>query len=268
MIWNSRNAWLLDDLPRALRILNAGDLDDDAIVALLLHHRLGDAEALDASAHRLQRAIDRVRDLVWSDRLLGLVDLEREVRAALKIQSLSQRNVALDVSRRHAVCAALLDFDVAREERHRRKEAERDDGADAVLQIGHATAGRKGGFRAASKVISRLRLGSTQRARRARRVELGDERVRRIEAHGVPQAAHELDADTAQPYQSPLASNRCTSSESAGVAEGRTRPEVHHSAEGAALGVDDEPRIPRPAEEVCAATERDVEGRKAESRPR
>ena len=80
---------LLDELARALRILDARDLDDDAIVALLLHDRLGDAEPFDARAHRLQRAIDRFGLLVGGMRLLRVVDLEREIRPALEVEALA-----------------------------------------------------------------------------------------------------------------------------------------------------------------------------------
>ena len=55
---------------------------------------LGDAESLDTRAHGLERAIDRFGLLVGGNRLLGVVDLEREVRAALEIEPALQRNVA------------------------------------------------------------------------------------------------------------------------------------------------------------------------------
>ena len=80
---------LLHQLARALRILNARNLDDDAIVALLLDDRLRHAEAFDARADRLQRAIDRFRLLSRRNRLLRVVDLEREIRAALEIEALA-----------------------------------------------------------------------------------------------------------------------------------------------------------------------------------
>ena len=94
MILNSRNACVFDDLARALGILNARNLDDDAIVALLLDDRFGHAESLDTRANGLQRAIDRFGLLVGGNRLLGIVDLEREVRSALEIEAPLQRNAA------------------------------------------------------------------------------------------------------------------------------------------------------------------------------
>ena len=48
-----------DQLLGALRILDAGQLDDDVVVALPLDDRLGDAELVDAVADRLQRLLDR-----------------------------------------------------------------------------------------------------------------------------------------------------------------------------------------------------------------
>ena len=103
--------------------MNAGYLNDDAIAALRLHHRLGNADALDAIAHRLERTLDGIRDLVLRNRLLRFVDFEREVRPTLEIQPFAQRNVALNDVARDAVCSELSDFDVTRKERPDRQDA-------------------------------------------------------------------------------------------------------------------------------------------------
>src|SRR5262249_30193614 len=83
---------LLDELARALGVLNAGNLHDDAIVTLLLDDRFGNAEAVDTRANRLQRALDGLGPLVRSDGLLGVVDLEREVCTTLEVEAALQRN--------------------------------------------------------------------------------------------------------------------------------------------------------------------------------
>ena len=70
---------------------------------------------------------------------------------------------------------------------------------------------------------------------------------------GVAEPPDQVDSDTSAPYQSPLASNRCTSTVRLEFAEGRTRAEVHHSAESAAPGHARERRIHLPAEEVFRA---------------
>ncbi len=75
-----------------LGIVDARELDDDAVVADLLHDRLGDAELVDARADDLERAIERIAHV--GHRLLGLVDLEREVHAALQVESALERDSA------------------------------------------------------------------------------------------------------------------------------------------------------------------------------
>ena len=61
-----------------------------------------DAESFDTRANGLQRAVDGFGLLVGGNRLLGIVDLEREVRSALEIESPLQRNAA-NWSRRWSV---------------------------------------------------------------------------------------------------------------------------------------------------------------------
>ena len=69
------------------RIVDAGELDDDAVVARLLDDGLGHAELVDARADDLQRAVERL-GLVRDD-ALRFVDLEREVHAALEVEPAS-----------------------------------------------------------------------------------------------------------------------------------------------------------------------------------
>ena len=91
-------------------------------VADLLHHRLGDAELVDAIAHDLERAIDRLA-LVLAAPPLALVDLEREVHPALQVESLLERNALA----RRVVEVARLRFAFANRDRPR---PEREDGRD------------------------------------------------------------------------------------------------------------------------------------------
>ncbi len=93
----------LNDVHRALRIIDARQLDDDSVVAGLLHQRLRDAELIDTSADDLERSIDCLA-LVGND-ALGLVDFEREVHAALEIESALERHALDGVVRRRRRCA-------------------------------------------------------------------------------------------------------------------------------------------------------------------
>ena len=47
-----------DQLLRALRVLDAGELDEDLVISLPLDGRLGDAELVDPVADRLERLVD------------------------------------------------------------------------------------------------------------------------------------------------------------------------------------------------------------------
>ena len=114
---------LLHDLPGAPRILNPRNLHDDAVVPLLLHDRLGDADAFDPVADRLECPIDGLGNLVRGNRLLRLVDLERQVRTALEVQPLSQWHSTLDDVAEHAIGPALTNLDVTRKEGPDRQDA-------------------------------------------------------------------------------------------------------------------------------------------------
>jgi len=133
---------LFDELAGALRVLNTGDLHHDAVGSLLLHDRFRNAEALDAGTNGLQRAIDRFNLLIGGNRLLGVVDLEREVGAAFEIESLVERNTAIGDVVQQAVRPALTHRDIAREEEPQRHEHEAQNREYAILQ-GHTTAGRR-----------------------------------------------------------------------------------------------------------------------------
>jgi len=67
---------LADQLLGALRILDAGQLDDDLVRALRLHRRFGDAELVDAVADDLERLVD---DVVADALRLALIEGEGEV---------------------------------------------------------------------------------------------------------------------------------------------------------------------------------------------
>jgi hypothetical protein len=60
-----------------------------------------------------------------------------------EIETFAERDVSLHHIAKNSIGTALTDRDVTREERPDGEEAKRHDGADAVLQIGHGTEGRK-----------------------------------------------------------------------------------------------------------------------------
>ena len=134
---------LLDELARALGILDAGNLDDDAIVALLLHDRLRDAESLDTRAHGLQRAIDRFGLLVG-----GIACLESSTSSARYMPPESRVRAAAERAATVTSCSTpslprSRMRDVAREqEAQTETQTEADDDQYAILQ-GHTTAGRR-----------------------------------------------------------------------------------------------------------------------------
>ena len=132
----------LDELARSIRILLAGNVHDNAVVALLLDDRLGDAESFDARTNGFQRAVDSLDLFVLRNRLLRVVDLEREIRPALEIQPALQRNVTHGHVMKQSVRPTLARRDVAREQEENRDQTQADDGQYAILQ-GHTTAGRR-----------------------------------------------------------------------------------------------------------------------------
>src|SRR5262252_7274791 len=76
---------LADQLLRTLLIEKAGELDQDAIVALLLDRRLGDAELVDSVPDDLHGLIDCVLRLGRTE--LRLIDLEEEIHPALEVEA-------------------------------------------------------------------------------------------------------------------------------------------------------------------------------------
>jgi hypothetical protein len=103
----------LHDLDRALAVVDAGQLDDDAIVARLLHDGLRDAELVDSGADDLERAIDRIG--LIGNRALGLVDFERQVHSALQIEAVLERHPPDRRVVKRPVGPAMAYLDVARE---------------------------------------------------------------------------------------------------------------------------------------------------------
>ena len=67
---------LADQLLGALRVLDAGQLDDDLVRALRLHRRLGDAELVDPVADDLERLVD---DVVADALRLALIEGQDQV---------------------------------------------------------------------------------------------------------------------------------------------------------------------------------------------
>src|SRR4028119_1036692 len=85
--------------PRAARVGAAGELAEGAVLAGLLGGRLGDAELVDARAHDLQGAVERVGLVL--DGPLRLVDLHGQVHAALEVEPAAQGHAATAVARGH-----------------------------------------------------------------------------------------------------------------------------------------------------------------------
>ena len=71
---------------------DAGQLDEDAVLALSHDRGLGDAEGVDTAAEHLQGLVDVLR---VGRGLLGAFGLEDELRAALEVET----QVGLDVDR-------------------------------------------------------------------------------------------------------------------------------------------------------------------------
>ena len=124
---------LLDNVGGTIGIVDARELDHDAITADLLHHWLRHAKLVDASANDLERAIEGRR--LVGDRSSRLIDLEREMHAALQIQSFLERHATHRVVDEHAGAVALAFDHVTREKRPRRAQNERCDREQPVLQV-------------------------------------------------------------------------------------------------------------------------------------
>src|SRR5262249_14195494 len=101
---------------------------------------------IDARANGLEGAIDRFRLVRGGDGLLRVVDLEREVHPPLEVESPPQRDVPTRLVAKDAVGASTPRRDVAGEQQVDRRDAERDDEENAILQ-GHTNRGWKVGVR-------------------------------------------------------------------------------------------------------------------------
>ena len=119
------------------------------------------------------------------------------MRPAGEIQSFPEWHVPLHDAAHGTVWTDLAHGDIAWKKRPDGEEAKRDDGADAVLQIGHGTAGRKKGFRAASKSISRFNLSQRGACSALVRAELRNERIWRLEPHSITQSIDKFDTHVA-----------------------------------------------------------------------
>jgi len=75
---------LADEVDRTLLVEQAGELDDDPVVPLLLHERLGDAELVDAVPQHLHRAVERVLHLFVAQ--VRAVELKDEVHPPLQVE--------------------------------------------------------------------------------------------------------------------------------------------------------------------------------------
>ena len=85
VIRNSRKALRCTIALGPLGVVDAGKLHHDPLVADLLDHRLGDAELVDALPEHREGEVD-VALGIGRD-LLRLVELQREVHAALEVEA-------------------------------------------------------------------------------------------------------------------------------------------------------------------------------------
>ena len=118
-------------------VVDARQLDDDAVGARLLDDGLAHAELVDAVADDRDRAVERLG--LVRDGALRLVDREREVHAALQVKSALQRHAAHGIGDEDAVSPHALD-ERAREQRVDGQRDQRRDRQEAVLQVRHAPA--------------------------------------------------------------------------------------------------------------------------------
>ncbi len=125
---------LLHDILRALGVVDAGQLDDDALVAGLLHDRFGHPELVDALTHDLERAIEGI-GLVGHG-LLGFIDFERQVHAALQVESTLERHAPDGVIHEDAVALHALDDGSRKQGPHGNREEPQNE-QEAVLQVRH-----------------------------------------------------------------------------------------------------------------------------------
>ena len=121
---------LLDDVHGALRIPDAGELDDDALVADLLDHRLLHAELVHPLAQHGEGEVDVARHVAGDP--AALVELEPEVHAALEVETELERDAGLRGVAHGAVGPATADRDLAREEAVDRERHERADDQETV----------------------------------------------------------------------------------------------------------------------------------------
>src|SRR5262249_13356597 len=115
----------LHDRLRPGRVADTGELDHDAVVADLLDDWFLDAELVDTLAEHREREVEI--PLGIGRHLLALVELEREVHAALQIETPLERDPrVLDVVHR-AVGTALTQGHGAREQKGDRNHHEEND---------------------------------------------------------------------------------------------------------------------------------------------
>jgi hypothetical protein len=120
------------------RVVDPGELDDDAVGPDLLYHRLRDAELVDARADDLERPVERL-GLVRHG-ALRLVDLEGQMHPALEVESALERDaLRLAVDERAGLRVALADRDRARPERPDRCHDQPENEQEAIANVVHAT---------------------------------------------------------------------------------------------------------------------------------
>ncbi len=145
---------LLYDVLRAARIIDSWKLYDDAVVARLLHQRLGDAEFVDSVSDDLQGVVDRFA--LVGDRAFRFVDLESEVHSTLEIEAALQRNASDGVVNKLTVTFDALD-DCPGKQRPQRRRDQTENDANTPLQIHAAKSGERFTSRLAFKVTGHIK---------------------------------------------------------------------------------------------------------------
>ena len=132
---------LLHDVGGAALVVDARELDDDAVGADLLHHRLGDAELVDARADDLERAIERLALVL--DGALRLVDREREVHAALQVEPLLEGNPLDRVGHERRRCGGCARSTVRGKSAQLTRRQSAKIASQPILQVRHSEAGEE-----------------------------------------------------------------------------------------------------------------------------
>src|SRR5690606_13474893 len=129
---------LLNHFDRALRIVDSRQFHDQPGLADPLHERLSDAEFVNTGTNHAFRAGDRVGRV--GNGALRFIYLEGHVHSATQVESALQRYALDRIVGEHSISLDALDRGTRPQSRDRR-DYQRGDHDEAVLQVGHSTAG-------------------------------------------------------------------------------------------------------------------------------